>query len=273
MEEFYIFEEIKFTNYIIKKLKENNTFKQKLTKLASDIISKELENSKSLFSDRKDIKTTVKEDYVIKTLLAINEIDITIEQLKQSTIFISHFRQTKKLTDNKITRFDHTIYHIETFLFRTTGVLDRILILQNIILDLKLEPEKCKPNNFLLNLNNKKDGKYAPILKKRSPELFLELSLLFMIINDYREIRNEITHQKRFKSEDLKTIEMFDIVQREGNNELNNPNFKYKIKHATDLIISKYKRNMISLNDKIQNHILEIYRYSENIWEEEYVNK
>lgn len=253
-------------------MKENYSFKEKLANLASEIISKELKNSNDLFADRKNTETTKKEDYVITTFLAIGEIEITIEQLKQSAIFISHFRQTKKLTENKITRFDHTIYHIESYLFRTTGALDRILILINIILDLKLEPEKCKPHNFLLN-TNRKEGKYAPIIKKRSPELYLELNLLFMAINDYREIRNEITHQKRFKNEDLRTIEMLDIVQRDKNNELNVSNFKYLIKRETDKVISKYKKNMILFNDKIQKHVHEIYRYSEDIWQEEYIKK
>ena len=48
---------------------------------------------------------------------------------------------------------------------------------------------------------------------------------------------------------------------------------KYKIKHATDLTISKYKKNMILLNDKIQTHIHKIYTLSEEIWQETYLHK
>ena len=175
---------------------ENIPFKEKLTNLASEIISKELKHSGYLLDEKSNLKQSSKDEFVIKSFLAIGEIEITIQQLNQSPIYISNFRQTKKIAENKVTRFDHTIYHIESYLFRITGVMDRILILINIIFDLNLKPEQCKPHNFLLDYKNK-EGKYAQILKKKKPELFLELNLLLFVIDEFREIRNEITHQIR----------------------------------------------------------------------------
>ena len=241
------------------------TFKQKLASKGSEI-ALEKSNGK-LFTDVK-LKTTDKENYAIDTFLALAEIETVFEQLEQTPYFLSNFRQTKTLKKREITRFNHIIYHIESFLFRTTGIIDRMLLLLNVIFETKLPPEKCKQPNFLLNKNGK-NGKYAHIIIKRDSELFLELNLFATLIQDFRNIRNEITHQKRFNSKDLKNIEMFHLVMQ--NAEMKK--YKYQIKDETDKVVFTYKNWMLDFNKKIKIHLDKIYEHLDIIWTEEYDKK
>ena len=253
-----------------KTLKENN-FKEVLKKSANNIIQK-LPIENILKDDFTRPKTTEKEDFVINNFLALGEVETSIEQLRQSSCFISNFRLTENLKKNNISRFDHIIYHIEAHLLRTTGILDRILILTSLSFDLKIRPEKCKPNIFLFDYKGK-EGKYAPVIKNRNPVLFEELVNLNETINDYREIRNEIAHQKRYKSEDLKIIEMLDLGFRDENHKQKDKNLNYQIKRVFDLAVSMYKKEMIDLNNKITEQILNIYNELVKVWSEEYEKK
>ena len=244
------------------------TFKDKLNILASKFINENLDREKGKIPVESGKKTTPKTDYLTESFLALAEIEIIFEQLEQTPYFISNFRQTKKLKEKGISRFNHIIYHIESYLFRITGIMDRMMILLNIIFETNLKPAQCKPHNFLMDKKGK-EGKYAEIIKRSDPELFLELNLLGLLIQDFREIRNEITHQKRFNSKDLRNIELFNIV--ESDVEINN--FKYLVKKETDKTVSEYKRKMLSANENIRVHLEKIYECLDFIWSEKYEKK
>ena len=242
--------------------KEN--LKNKLNSLASEFINKNLDKTPI----EKGKETTPKIDYLIESFLALAEIENIFEQLEQTPYFLSNFRQTKKLKEKGISRFNHIIYHIESYLFRITGIMDRMMLLLNIVFETNLVPEKCKSYNFLLN-NEGKEGKYAGIIKKSDPELYLELNLLSLLIQDFRKIRNEIAHQKRFNSKDLRNIELFNIVE----SDIENDNYKYVIKRETDKTVAEYKRKMLSANEKIRTHLEKIYECLNFIWSETYDKK
>jgi hypothetical protein len=244
------------------------TFKNKLNNLASKFINENLDSTKGKIPVENGQETTPKIDYLIESFLALAEIETIFEQLEQTPYFLSNFRQTKKLKEKGISRFNHIIYHIESYLFRITGIMDRMMILLNIIFETNLVPEKCKPYNFLLDKKGK-EGKYAEIIKKGDPELFLELNLLGFLIQDFRKLRNEIAHQKRFNSKDLRDIELFNIVE----SDVEIDNFKYLVKRETDKTVSEYKRKMLGANEKIRIHLEKIYECLDFIWSEAYDKK
>ncbi|MGY5353549.1 Cthe_2314 family HEPN domain-containing protein [Wenyingzhuangia sp. IMCC45467] len=234
------------------------TFKKKLGNLSSEFIIK---------NDDK-YKPTNKDNFLIESFLAVAEIDIVLEQLYQTPYFLSSFRQTEKLKKNGIYRFEHIIYHIENYLFRTTGIMDRLLIFLNILLETNLKPRDCKPYNFLINKNGT-EGKCAEKIKLKSPELFFELNLLNSFIDTFREIRNEITHQKRFNTEDLKKIELLNIVSKDSTIS----NEKYTLKRETDKIVFKYRDLMLKNNNEIEIQLNKIYKILDLVWSEVYKNK
>ena len=247
---------------------EKDTFKKKLTNLTSNFITENLVNTEGTIIEGNKQKPTTKQGYLIDAFSALIEIETIIEQLEQTPHFLSNFRQTQKLKENGIRRFNHIIYHIESYLFRTTGIVDRMMILLNIIFETNLPPEKCKTYNFLLD-NKQKEGKYAGVIKERSSELFLELNSLALFIQKFREIRNEITHQKRFNSNHIRNIELFNIVEFD----VETSNYKHFAKREADKKVSMYKKKMLDTNNKIKAHIDKIYELLDFIWVETYDKK
>lgn len=253
-----------------KALKET-PFQRHLTSIASRIIQKHTKNNKGALIEEseKAIKYSKKENYVVSILLSLGEIEFVFEQLEQAPYFLSNFRHTKSLREAGINRFHYIIYHIESHLFRATGILDRMMILLNEIFKLGLSPEKCKAHNLLMDRKGK-EGKYAKEIKNRNPKLFSTLINLMNLIDGFRDIRNEISHQSRYRSDRLKPIEMYHILQQEGEEEFLKPPFKSLIKKETDKAVNSYKIYMLKSNSEIRKLLDEIYGYLEVIWEEEY---
>lgn len=246
-------------------------FQRHLTNIASKIIQKHTKNNQGALTgaSEKEIKYSKEENYVVRTLLSLGEIEFVFEQLEQAPYFLSNFRHTKSLKEVGINRFHHIIYHIESHLFRATGILDRMMIHLNEVFKLGLSPEKCKAHNLLMNRNGK-EGKYAKEIKNRNPKLFSTLINLMNLIDRFRDIRNEISHQSRYRSERLKYVEMYHILQQEGEEEFLKPAFKTQIKKETDKAVNSYKKHMLKLNSEIRKLLDETYGYLESIWKEEY---
>jgi hypothetical protein len=233
-----------------------NDFSKTMSKVAREI------HEKISFSDiiNNAIKplTNAKDKYFVDCFLAFGRVETCMEQLQQSPLFLSNFRSTESLKKNNITRFDHIIYHIESYFFRLTGLLDRLLILTNFCLELGLTNINCKPNVLINNLKGK-EGKQAPRIKKISPNLLTQLIKLNNIINDFREIRNEIAHEKRYIPDYLKYIEMLDISYRSEKDTIKKNEIKKASKKAFDYLVTFEKNKMTDLNDEIIKQILMIY--------------
>jgi hypothetical protein len=212
------------------------------------------------------IAYTEKEDYIVNTLLSLGEIETVYEQLEQSPYFLSNFRQTKPLKKKGITRFNHIIYHIESHLFRATGILDRMLIHINIVFKIGLIPEKCKTYYLLIDKKGK-EGKYSSSIKNKCPGLFDNLIELMNAVDKYRELRNLISHEKRYQSEYLKHVEMYHILQQgECTSEFNTGYYKYHVKRETDQAVATYKNQMLNFNEEIRNLLDKIYLKLEKNW-------
>lgn len=242
-------------------------FQRHLTNLASKIIQK---HTKALIGEsEEEIKYSKKENYVVKTLLSLAEIEFVFEQLEQTPHFLSNFRHTKTLKEVRINRFHHIIYHIESHLFRTTGILDRMMIHLNEVFKFGLSQEKCKAHNLLMNRKGK-EGKYAKEIRNKNPKLYSTLINLMNLIDRFRDIRNEISHQSRYRSERLMYVEMYHIFQQRGEVEFLKTPFKNHIKKETDKSVDSYKKHMLNLNSEIRELLDEIYSYLEVVWKEEY---
>jgi hypothetical protein len=141
------------------------------------------------------------EKYTERVLFAAAEVQTTLTQLVQTVLFMSNFRSTQKLKAYRVGRYDHSVYHYENFLIRVTGCLDRCLILTNSAFDLGNEPEDCK---------------YQLIKKNRyikESEVLGPLGNINEIIKPYRKQRNIVTHSKRYSEANLRTLELFSLMQ------------------------------------------------------------
>jgi hypothetical protein len=233
-----------------------------LTNLSSEII-KQYSNTDKDYSD--------KDSYVVNAFLSLGEIESVFEQLEQSPHFLSNFKLTKSLKENGISRFNHIIYHIESHLFRATGILDRMLIHINVVLNIGLSPENCR-TYYLLTDDKGKEGKYAPNIKNKSAELFQSLLELRNYVNRYRELRNMISHQKRYASASLKKAEMYHIVQQgeDHNGPFAAGNYDHFIKLEMDRAVRQYKTQMLDFNSGTRKLLDKIFMFLQEVWHREY---
>jgi|GEM_PF-4077463 len=233
-----------------------------LPNLGSEII-KEYSKTDKDYSD--------KDSYVVNTLLSLGEIESVFEQLEQSPHFLSNFRLTKSLKENGIGRFNHIIYHIESHLFRATGILDRMLIHINVVLNIGLSPEKCR-TYYLLTDDRGKEGKYAANIKDKSPELFQSMIELRNYVDKYRELRNIISHQKRYASSSLKDVETYHILQQgeDDDGPFGSGKYDHFIKLQMDRAVKEYKTQMLDFNKGIRTLLDNIFILLEEIWHNKY---
>jgi hypothetical protein len=201
------------------------------------------------------------EQYLKDSFLALGEVDVLLIQLNHSAILLANFRSTKALKKNKISRYDYIVYHIEGYLLRVTGILDRVLILVNIVLNLKIKHYKCKASYMLVD-DNKKSG-IAGVIKDIDAKLFNELLSLSAYIDMFREDRNQIAHSKRISYQDLSHIEAYCIVSHDDvTGEFTK--WAHLFKREADKKVMEYKNDFIKCSDKINSLLQPIFASLEN---------
>ncbi|WP_426324364.1 Cthe_2314 family HEPN domain-containing protein [Pedobacter sp. R-06] len=144
--------------------------------------------------------------YLRSCLLALSEVEEFVLQLYQSVIYLSGFRTNQAVREARITRYHHIVYHIEGHLLRTTGILDRLLILVNEILELGISEHNCKANQMLYIRKSIKASHAMHI--NYYPGLFGSLVSVMEQIELLREDRNMVAHQKGINYDDLRKIQV-----------------------------------------------------------------
>ena len=154
---------------------------------------REVEWTRELNSDQK---------YAQRLFSSVPAVIYNLNQIRQAGLFLSGFRTTKRLKEHEITRLDHIVYHVENFFLRTTGCLDRCLVLVNDALDLGLQPEDCT-HRLIRTISH----------VKRSPIQGV-LGEINAIVKPYRNQRNLIAHRARHTDDELDDVILFDLVVR-----------------------------------------------------------
>lgn len=252
----------------------NNSFQNFLEPITSEIIQKYWIDKNGLLKKDPDFTPNYskKEKYAVDTLLSLGEIESLYDQLEQAPYFLSSFRQTKTLKEKGISRYDHIIYHIESHLFRTTGILDRMMIHLNIVFKFGLSPLKCKAYNLLLDKKGNLT-QHSKIIGEINPKLLLILIKFKEIVDHFRDSRNQITHQSTYRSEILRNVQLYDIAKKIYPLEYPIKRHKHVEKRITDKAVRKYKTDMLEFNSGIRAILDHVYPYLEEIWKEEYAKK
>jgi hypothetical protein len=246
---------------------ENNAFSDHLTLLASDLI-KNLDSSKKSRDGFDPIRPlNARENYLRECFFAMGEVRTVIFQLEQSAIFLANFRMTKALKINKISRFDHMIYHMESYIFRVTSVLDRLLILVNRVLNIGLDDKNCKPFRMLVNNKGKKGDQTHHI--EAVPGLFDALLKVGKLIDPLRDQRNSVAHSKRIEIDDLRTVEMYHIVLTDTEDpEILKRAFLFK--QETDKKVWQYKAMLNKDTKNLKFQVYEVYNLLKDSFNIEY---
>ncbi|WP_295790639.1 Cthe_2314 family HEPN domain-containing protein [Mucilaginibacter sp.] len=243
------------------------SFLQKLTNLAAELIKLDTIKKPSLgFHPSRPLHRH--ERYLNDCFLALGEIDSVVKQLNYSAIFLANFRNTPTLKKNKISRYEYMVYHIEGYLFRVTGVMDRLLLLVNIILELGLEQKECKASEILINKKGKR-GKFSNDIENAIPDLLEALIKILTYINNFRDDRNTIAHSQKINYKDLRQIEGFHLaLQNDITGELEK--HKHLIKLKTDRKVLEYKKDFIDCTDKIVQLLIPVYELLSICFENRY---
>jgi hypothetical protein len=137
---------------------------------------------------------TEKEKRARDILLSANNITECIDQIHFTIELLSGFRNKK---NGKMNRYDYIVYMIENFYFRITSIFDRALQFSNLIFEIGLPEKECRESTIIRNDKIKE----TPVEKS--------LSGLNKFTNEYRFIRNQVAHLKRFDVKELSIVEGF----------------------------------------------------------------
>lgn len=248
---------------------DKDPFVTRLTELASDLIRATDSGKGSVEGFEPNRNLLPHELYFYSCFQGMGSIHTLIRQLDQAVIFFSSFRSTKAMKNKSITRFDHMVYHLENYVLRVTGVLDRMLIFTNQILRLGLEEASCKPHMMLTGKNGKKG--VATIKIEAVPGLFEALDGIRMFVDGYRNQRNEVAHARRWEAPDMREIEMYHIVMA-NTNDLELIKREFIIKRETDEKMWAYKAQMLEANLELKKLIGQSFKILQGCFEAKYAN-
>jgi len=235
-----------------------DSFLQYLSRLSLPMIEDQslVREARDGFDPKRPLKLS--EEYLRDTSLALSEVEMLMKQLKQATLYLSSYRSIPAFKKNEITRYDHIIYHLEMHLFKTTSVLDRLMILTNIILELGDTQKNCKASVFLFPKNGKKE--YRDKIDSYTG-LYRALVKVAVCIEPYREDRNMIAHHKNIDYKELRPVEMYSLLLRLDRGEDKDfiSNFKVLAKTETDRTVAQLKKSLEIFNDDLKVLLDEVY--------------
>jgi hypothetical protein len=231
----------------------NHNFLNSLAEYARPVIDlhdENLSNIREGFAPKRNLR--VDEEYLRTTLLCGGELATTCSQLDQTIQFLSNFRSTKKLKEYKINRYDHVVYHLENHLIRITSIFDRCLIFTNQVFLLGNTPKNCK--QYIILKNQYVQGTIiAKILKKIEKH-----------INPYRTKRNVIVHQEGYSHKDLRILEGYSILEKQGEDFFH----QYYYKRQIDGFVKERKAELEVFNNTlfrlIDDFLTELLKIFEN---------
>ncbi|WP_316819119.1 Cthe_2314 family HEPN domain-containing protein [Pedobacter nyackensis] len=226
------------------------------TSLASDLIKNTDSGKRSENGFHPNRELFKHEKYFYDCFQGMGTIHTLMRQLDQSAVFFANFRSTKSMKKLDINRFDHMVYHLESYVLRITGILDRLLIFVNQVIGLGLEDASCKPHMMLTG----KNGKIGPVTSrvKAIGGLFESLVSVRSFVDKYREQRNEVAHSNRWEAQDMRRIEMLHIVL----SKTEDPEIlerEFIIKRETDLKMWEYKAQMINSTEKLKTLVADVF--------------
>lgn len=246
---------------------EENALVQYFTSIASDLIKATDSGKRSEHGFEPNRALLRHEKYFYDCFQGMATVHTLMRQLDQTAVFFANFRSTKSMKKLDITRFDHMVYHLESYVLRITGILDRLLIFVNQVLGLGLEDASCKPHMMLTGKNGKK-GSVTPRVEAVN-DLFDSLDAVRTFVDKYREQRNEVAHSKRWESIDMRRIEMFHIVlSKTVDPEILEREFI--IKRETDLKMWEYKAQMLNSTKDLKVLVADVFAILQVCFQEKY---
>lgn len=185
-----------------------------------------------------------------------------IEQIK---VFISDGTPTSKMKKTNVNGYHVLLYHIENFIIRTQGLLERVMILIDAVLYLGNDSQFICYNLIKNNSHIKK-------LK-----LDIDLKQFKKISQKYLHSRNRIIHEQDYITDDLRELEFWYLIYdneiKEGNDSLRDLSFMKKdIRFNERKIRAKWENKVLTFISDINPVIANILNKMELSYESYKIN-
>lgn len=182
------------------------------------------------------------EDYARRALISAGELLAVCDQMSYAVEFLSGFRSRKMRAGEVITRHDYIVYHLENHLIRIGSVLDRALLLVNLIFRLGVAERECRLPVIADNEH------VAPTPSAEA------LRSIQKIVSPYQAQRNLIIHRRQLSVESMKSIEFFSALQKSLPIEFVDTEIQFFYSFAktqTDKFIADKRPELLAINDEV----------------------
>lgn len=224
---------------------ENTKLKRDLSKQVP-IVVKDLQSQQ-----QKNIKLSVKENYVYKVWKAVNEIENKIKDLDACIILIKNYPKSKKL-QKLFSREEYITYHLAYYYIGIVAVFDRALHLINIIDDIGLADKDVKVE--IISTNAKVNNNTKKLLKSFNKS-----------IGGIRSTQNIIKHKKQIWESTFRDIADFEHIYT---NSSVIKTLSEKEKRTSKLLIKiKYKISVVNKCKELKNNNSILIKYIKVLYE------
>jgi hypothetical protein len=190
------------------------------------------------------------EFFMLNVGASISHLLTLCEHLRVIPILLTNYRTTPSMTKMVVTRHTHVVFHIEGYLIRVQGVLDRALKLINAAFHLCNSDRNCTEHVLLKNAK-----------VEHHAEVGVAFKALKKAVDRYRVERNEVVHAKHFMEQRLRHAELYDVVAR--SRELDgDPSAKDLMKASDELVrelASEKKWEFETFNVELARHLKALF--------------
>lgn len=187
------------------------------------------------------------EEYVSNCLISGGDLVSVCDQMAMATEFLTGYRDRFRKTRMLITRFDYIVYHIENHLIRSMSVLDRSLLLTNVVFRLGIPEQECR---FKVVAHNEH------VVRTRVAKSLRSLDAL---LNPLRSQRNIVIHRRGHSDSTLRRLEPYYILQKVERKtpECDDPTvrLRFMFKSLTDQLVSKRKQELAAVNENVFSEV------------------
>jgi hypothetical protein len=181
------------------------------------------------------------EFFVIGVAASMSRLLALCSQLERIPVLLGNHRQTRGMEDAGITRESMLRYHLENYVIRTQGLLDRVCKLVDAVFHLTNDPRYCKYDVLFRNV------------KVRVSEVREPLKMLRDLLQRYAGVRNEVIHQHSIDDDDLRRLELYHLVHEWESVAPSSAhsNIKEHIRETVREILRLKRRELAGFNDEI----------------------
>ncbi|NYF80694.1 Cthe_2314 family HEPN domain-containing protein [Granulicella arctica] len=204
-------------------------------------IDASLGGSPSMLTSKYDREPDEHEYFLIEVAASMANLLTLCQQLDQIPILIGNHRQTSAMDKAYINRHSLIVYHLENYIIRTQGLLDRVLKLVNSAFHLTNSPQNCRFAVVVQNVKVQVSDVHEPLKK------------LNKLLARYSGVRNEIVHHHSIKDDALRRLDMYFLLERwEKLSKKEHPiEFQEHIKDTIFEVLWFKKRELMAFNDEM----------------------